>query len=370
MNPNQNQLEKALGLLEQYSSGVICLAQNPSEDAIASAVGLYMGLTKAGKNISIVCATPVKSQLPGAEKIGSDFATAGDSLVISFPYEDGAIDKVDYYIQNDRFNIVVTPRPGREKLNEKTVQYSMTGGLVEFVITVDTTSLKQLGATFEKHQEQIKGKPLINIDRHLTNTFFGQANLVNRNSSSNAELVMQILTGLKIELDRDIANALLAGIIASTANYSAPHTNAQTFEASAQLMKHGAGKPKMAPGQPMRQQPMQQAAPNQFAPQPSYGAQPQQFMPPRQPQQMGGFPPTQSQQAPMPQQPNPFMQQPPQGQFSPPAQQSQPPQSIDTYFDDDDEEEEDDDWLKPSIFTPKDTPAQGGSGSGNPNSRG
>lgn len=368
MNPNQNQLEKALSLLEQYSSGVICLAQNPSEDAIASAVGLYMGLTKVGKNISIVCATPVQSQLPGAEKIGSDFATAGDSLVISFPYEDGAIDKVDYYIQNDRFNIVVTPRPGREKLNEKTVQYSMTGGLVEFIITIDTTSLKQLGATFEKHQEQIKGKPLINVDRHLTNTFFGQANLVNRNSSSNAELVMQILTGLKIEMDRDMANALLAGIIASTANYSAPHTNAQTFEASAQLMKHGAGKPKMAPGQPMPQQPTQAPVPNQFTPQTAYGAQPQHYIPPRQPQQMGGFPAAQPQQTPLPQQPNPFMQQPPQGQFVPQPQQSQPPQSIDTYFDD--EEEEDDDWLKPSIFTPKDNTPQGGSSNGNPNNRG
>ena len=369
MNPNQNQLEKALGLLEQYSSGVICLPQSPSEDAVASAVGLYMGLTKIGKNVSIVCAHPVQSALPGAEKIGTDFATAGDSLVISFPYEDGAVDKVDYYIQNDRFNIVVTPRPGREKLSEKSVKYSMTGGLVEFIITVDTTSLKQLGETFQKHQEQIKGKPLINIDRHLTNTFFGQANVVNRNSSSNAELVMQLLAGLSVEMDRDIANALLAGIIASTANYSAPHTNAQTFEASAQLMKHGAGKPKMAPGQPVTQQRPQQPIPSQFAQQPPFTPQPQQFMPARQPQQMSGFQPEQPQQAPVLQQPNSFAPQPPQGQFSPSAQQqSQHPQNNDFYFDDEGEED-DDDWLKPSIFTPKDNSPSGGSNN-NPNNRG
>jgi hypothetical protein len=362
MNPNQNQLEKALAIFEQYSSGVICLLPNPSEDAVAAACGLYMGLTKAGKNVSIACATPVTSQIAGAEKISTELATAGDSLVISFPYVDGAIDKVDYYIQNDRFNIVATPRPGQEKLNHNAVQYSFTGGLVEFIVTIDTTSLKALGPLYEKHQEQLKGKPIVNVDRHLTNTFFGTANLVNRNSSSNAELVVQILQGLRVELDRDIANTLLAGIIASTANYSAPHTNAQTFEASALLMKHGAGKPKVPPQPPMQQSP-QQMPQRSFVP--AGYAQPTQAPAPyaQAPQGVQMAPQAATQVAPIP-----FTQAPPQPQIAP---EPMAPGALEDYFDGDDDDE-DDDWLKPSIFTPQQAPADssGNPSNGNPNNRG
>lgn len=349
MNPNQNQLEKAVGLLSEYSSGVICLPQNPTEDAVASACALYMGLTKLGKNVSIACSTPITSQAVGAEKISTELATAGDSLVMSFPYEDGAIDKVDYYIQNDRFNIVVTPRPGHEKIDEKSVKYSFTGGVIEYIVTIDATSMRTLGDLFEKHQDVLKGKPVINIDRHLTNTFFGAANFVNRNSSSNAELVMMILQSLSIELDREIATNLLNGIIASTTNYSAPHTNAQTFEASAFLMKHGAGKPMTPP------------APNQ---QPAQAAR---YVSPQQPQSPARTAASLQQTAPT------YQQQAPQPMAA--AHQatvpSAPHNDIDDLFDNDGDD--DDDWLKPSIFKPSqpDQPDNTPTGQGgNPNARG
>ncbi len=351
MNPNQNQLEKAVGLLSEYSAGVICLPQNPTEDAVASACALYMGLTKLGKNVSIACSTPITSTAQGSEKISTELATAGDSLVMSFPYEDGAIDKVDYYIQNDRFNIVVTPRPGHEKIDQNAVKYSFTGGVIEYIVTIDATSMRTLGDMFEKHQDILKGKPVINIDRHLTNTFFGAANFVNRNSSSNAELVMMILQSLSIELDREIATNLLNGIIASTANYSAPHTNAQTFEASAFLMKHGAGKPMSAP----QQQPV--AQPQSAAPAPAQmPARPQMRTPAT--QQTPSYP--QPQQQPIA---SPTYQQPP--STTAPAHND-----IDDLFDDGDD---DDDWLKPSIFKPEqsDQPDNTSTGQGgNPNARG
>jgi len=346
---SKSQLPKLVELIQNDQSGVICLPPQPTQDAVAAATALYMGLSHIDKNVSLVCAQPVKSSLHASDKINTEFATPGDSLVVSFPYEEGGVDKVDYYIENDRFNVVITPRPGHEKLDEKKVAYSYTGGTIDFAITIDTPSLKTLGELHEKNQEQFKNKKILNIDRHLTNTFYGAANLVNRNISSESELVLQLLEALNVEISKEIATNLLTGIIASTANYQAPHTNAGSFETSAKLMKMGAVKPKIV-----------QAAPSATNRQVPSGMNAQGYRAPVQ-QMQAGYP---SQQAPfqrpagsIPQgssaAPQPIQRTAPPQRQMPPVQQPQPNPAPSAPPADD----ADDDWLKPQIFNNQPSPS-------------
>lgn len=254
MFPNTNTtLPKLVDIITKGTSGVIVLPTNPSPDAVAASTSLYLALLKAGKNVTIVSSSPVKSDLTAADKIQQTLSVGGDNLVVSFPYIDGAIDKIDYHIKGDRFNLVIAPRQGFAKLDPEQVSYSYSGGTFDFLIAVDLPNLQAVGSIYTDNQAQFQGKEIINIDRHLTNAFFGTVNFVNKTSSSTSELVFKVLKELQSEIDKDIATNLYAGIAAATNTFTSYSVNAETFETIAQLLKAGAVK--KAPQQPMQYKP-------------------------------------------------------------------------------------------------------------------
>ena len=253
MMPQVQQPEDIAGPLEQikefiqkHSSGIIVLPSKATPDAIAAGTSLYLALLKLGKNCSLISSFPVQSDLAGADKIKSELETGGDNLVVSFPYEDGSIDKVDYNIQGNRFNLVIVPREGHAKLDTKEVQYTYSGGKIDFIITVDCPNLHSLGELYQKNQRQFEGSTIINIDRHLINASYGMINLVSKSVSSTSELILKVIKVLKGEIDRDIATNLYSGISAATNNFTAYSVNADTFEAVAFLLRVGAVKKPVA----------------------------------------------------------------------------------------------------------------------------
>jgi nanoRNase/pAp phosphatase (c-di-AMP/oligoRNAs hydrolase) len=239
-------------ILSQKNSGLIVLAENPSTDTVASALALYQGLIKLGKDVSLICSSKVQSKLDGTDKIKSSLSTSGNNLVISFPYVEGSIDKVDYSISQDKFNLIVLPKEGFTKINSEDVEYSYSGGSIDFIFTIDAPNLKSLGKVYLENKNQFDGKTIINIDRHLTNAFFGTVNLVAKNTSSTSELILKILKDLNVQIDEDIATALYAGLSSATNNFSSYSVGPQTFETAAFLLKSGAKK--AAPKRPAQEQ--------------------------------------------------------------------------------------------------------------------
>ncbi len=238
----QDETDAIAQLLQKYSSGVILLPQSPSADTVSAATALYLALTKTGKNVGIACSTPVKSDIVGADKITSELVTAGDNLVISFPYQEGAIDKVDYNITGDRFNLIVTPRTKETAIDPKDVTFTKSGGQVEFVITLDSPSLKALGPIYADNAQALANKTIINIDRHLSNSFYGTANLVSKQAAATSEIVLGVITALGVELDADIATNLYQGILSATANFTSYSVTPDSLEAAAALLRAGAKK--------------------------------------------------------------------------------------------------------------------------------
>ena len=246
-NNNSQTTSRIVEVIGKATSGIIVLPQNPTVDAIAATTSLYLGLLKLGKTVTIVCTSPVQSDLMGADKIQANLSVGGDNLVVSFPYSDGSIDKIDYNIQGQFFNLTIAPRAGFPKLNPNQVTYSYTGGSFDFIVAVDMPNLNSAGPLYADNQAMFQGKNIINIDRHLTNGFFGTINFVNKTSSSTSELALKTLQALQVELDRDIATNLYAGISAATNNFTAYSVNAETFETIATLLKAGAMKKSFKP---------------------------------------------------------------------------------------------------------------------------
>lgn len=247
MNPNDQSnilttLQKIDEVLKNNTSGVILVPANPSEDALASATALYLAMLKLGKQVNIVCSKAVKSSLFGAEKIQTSLEPGGDSLVVSLPYVEGSIDKVDWNTSNGRFNIVVVPKDKNNKFEPKDVEFTYTGGKIDFIICIDTPNLNSLGDIYQKNQQKFSSAPIINIDRHLINNNYGMVNLVVKSSSSVSELVLQLIGVLKVELDKNISTNLYSGIHSATNALTSFSTNADTFLALALLLKNGAVK--------------------------------------------------------------------------------------------------------------------------------
>lgn len=250
MNPQQNSISRIIEIIGKGQAGVIVIPATVSPDAIASATSLYLGLIKHGKNISLACANVVHSDIAAADKFQSTITASGNSLTISFPYSEGAIDKVDYNIQGNSFNLVIAPRQGMAKLDSSQVKYSYTGGNIDFIIVIDAPNLNSLGTIYTDNPNNFQGKDIINIDRHLTNGFFGSVNFVDKSSSSTVELIFAIMQRLNIEIDKDIATNLYTGLTAATNNFSSYAVNANTFDTASTLLKLGAiKKPFRVPSQ-------------------------------------------------------------------------------------------------------------------------
>lgn len=267
MDINDRDSSKVSETIQKATSGAIILPANPSTDTVAAASALYLGLTKLGKNVSLVCDMTPKSDLMAADKIQKQLTTSGDNLIISFPYTDGSIDKVDYNIQGETFNLIVTPRQGNSKLDSQKVKFSYGGGDMDFIITLDAPNLNSLGNSFIDNKKMFQGKTIINIDRHLVNDFYGTVNIVNKISSSISELAFRFLEEAGCEMDKDIATNLYAGLVSATNNFSSYSVNAETFEIAAALLKSGAAKKQVKPLQP------QQTQQNQFPPRKQFNQQ-------------------------------------------------------------------------------------------------
>lgn len=239
-NSTNTSLNRIKEIINKGKSGVIIIPKNPTIDAIAASTALYLGLIKIGKNVSLACSSQIQSELIASDKFKNIITTEGDSLMISFPYKEGAIDKIDYNIQGEFFNLIITPRQGYSRLNPNQVRYSYTGGTIDFFIVIDSPTLSNLGEIYTENQNQFTGKDIINIDRHLTNSYFGTVNFIDKTISSISELIIKILKHLDIEFDKDMATNLYVGIVHSTNNFTSYSTNADTFENAAFLLKSGA----------------------------------------------------------------------------------------------------------------------------------
>ncbi len=82
---------------------------------------------------------------------------------------------------------------------------------------------------------------VINIDHHISNTYFADVNLVDAKASSACEMVYRIFRRLNLKISLDAAVALYSGIVADTGSFRFNNTGAATHRVAAELIKLGVG---------------------------------------------------------------------------------------------------------------------------------
>jgi phosphoesterase RecJ-like protein len=103
-------------------------------------------------------------------------------------------------------------------------------------IVLDCGDLARIG----DHWPSVRRVPVvINVDHHLSNTGFGQLQLIDRQACATAEIVLRLIKALGVPLDREIATCIYTGILTDTGSFRFANTNAAAFAIGREMTELG-----------------------------------------------------------------------------------------------------------------------------------
>lgn len=179
--------------LEQHSRIFIAAHIMPDGDCIGSALGLTWALRKLGKTVTVTCHDHVSS---------------------TFGY-----------------------LPGYAELKPKLPTDE------ELLVFVDGSSSDRFGAAFDP--ALFNGRPVLEIDHHVTNENFAPLNFVDTHAAATAEIIYRVVRALNVPFDASIAQCLITGIITDTLSFRTSNTTVDTLKTTTALMEAGASIPEV-----------------------------------------------------------------------------------------------------------------------------
>ena len=157
--------------------------KNPDGDTLGSAGGLMYALKKLGK----ICAVACNDEIP---------------------------QKYDF-LNLDVFRGQFTP---------------------EYIVAVDVADTKLLGDKMAEYADKVD----LCIDHHPSNTGYATMVCCDGKLPAAAQLMLQVVQAMEVELDVNIANCLYTGLMTDTGCFKYSATSAATHIAAAQLLNAGA----------------------------------------------------------------------------------------------------------------------------------
>lgn len=86
-------------------------------------------------------------------------------------------------------------------------------------------------------KDDLKAYNILNIDHHVSNTDFGNVNLVKATASATCEVIYDVFIELGIKLDKTIAQCLYVGICTDTNNFTNSNVGSNTFFVMSEIAK-------------------------------------------------------------------------------------------------------------------------------------
>lgn len=175
-------------LLRQSSKVAIISHIMPDGDTLGSSLAMAAALKQKGKEVLCLCADavpPLYAFLPGADAVMSPHDTDAD---------------------------------------------------IPVVLAVDCSDEERLGSC---NKIFAKADYTVNIDHHISNTFYACYNMVDTTAAATAELVYQLIKLMGVDVNAQIATCLYTGIVTDTGRFSYDNTTAATHEIAGDLLNCG-----------------------------------------------------------------------------------------------------------------------------------
>jgi phosphoesterase RecJ-like protein len=171
-------LKKCAKFLKKHNNYIILTHASPDGDTLGSAYALYYGLNEIGKRASVICPDVIPQ-------------------------------KYDYFAR-------ITDHIKREDAT---------------IIAVDVADKSLLGDLKAEFGDIVD----LNIDHHISNTKFAKNLLLDADAAATAEIIFELLTLLKVNINDITAKALYTGIITDTGGFRYSNVTAKTHIIAAML---------------------------------------------------------------------------------------------------------------------------------------
>lgn len=110
----------------------------------------------------------------------------------------------------------------------------------DLAVVVDAGDLTRTGSVAAEHGDWLARATIVNIDHHVSNPGFGALNWVDPEAAATCEMVALMLPELGVELDAELATALMTGIVQDTHTFAHPNATPRTLRVAAMLLEAGA----------------------------------------------------------------------------------------------------------------------------------
>ena len=224
LSPKQQVTE----LIRKFNRILVVTHARPDGDALGSLLAVQTVLDRLGKDVTAVMRDDIPEMLqflPGLDRVAKDVA-GGRDLVVSVDTSKTPVDKLKYNTRDGKLNVIISPKEGGH-YEESDV--SVTSGSFNFdlIIVLDYPDL-------------FYETPVVNIDHHPSNDYFGAVNLVDLTATSTSEILVGVIEALgESLLDEDVATQLLTGLITDTGSFQNANTTPKSLTVSAQLVAAG-----------------------------------------------------------------------------------------------------------------------------------
>lgn len=239
-----DQISAAVSAIQGANKILVVPHANVDPDGLGSALACQMVFSQLGKDVTVICPDTKPESLnflPGFEKLQEGIATS-QNFVITINLEDGVeVDKLRYTVEDGKVNIIVMPKAG--KLSQNQVTFGDTGQAFDLIVAVDTADLPLMGNFYTDNIDLFTSVPILNIDHHISNTNYGQLQMIDTTAASATEVLYDWFTHeqtFKDKITPDIATLLLTGLITDTRSFQNPNTTPRSLEVAAELLERGA----------------------------------------------------------------------------------------------------------------------------------
>ena len=244
LEPNQ----QFKNVIDSAKNVLIFTPQNAGGDALGAAWATYFFLKKKNIEATIVVAAgnPYLERfafLNKPENIIESLAGARD-FVLSFNTKYNKITNVKTERVEDELRIFITPEKG--SIDPRDFSFIPAKFKYDLVIAVGCADKESIGKVYEENPDIFYEVPVVNIDQHTENDQFGQINVVDIKASCTCEILAETL--LRIEeknVDENIAECLLTGLIDETNSFQNKNTTPRSLQIAAALMTKGAKQQKI-----------------------------------------------------------------------------------------------------------------------------
>jgi len=235
-------LEQVNSLKEYFESSesiAVILGQKPTVDQLALASALYDGCKNLGKEVGLYSPKRIKDEhFSSLKELQTELGK--QNLVVSFDYNEEAVDKVSYHIgeETNKFFLTVKPKKGIKPLDPKSVEFSYAGADIDLIFLIGVHDLETLDQLYFSYESLYKNNYVVTL--HNFKPEIGTTQFDLSSSSSMSESMVDVIESLGMQVDENMATTLLMGIEHTTKNLQSLSTTAETFEKVARLLRAGA----------------------------------------------------------------------------------------------------------------------------------